>query len=259
MGRTVRLVVAAQFAAFSVLALGAVTAQAEPPAPRKIAFIVPGQQLYAGGPVWASLFEPMRSALEQRGFETHYIDAPGRLLREDAELIRARVTSIAEEADEVALVGHSVGGVSARWFLAELGGHPLVDSSIAIGTAQYGSPGGCTQGPADGYDACVYSDLFPQLNAGDDTPGKTRYTVLQSSGEWADGRLDGGQCRVYVDGILGSGTGFDHIVEVADPTLLAELGAAADGECTGTYVDEADGTITWQDTMTETAPPVPYN
>lgn len=259
MGRSVRVVVAAQLAAFAALGVGAGVAQAEEVAPRKIAFIVPGQQLYASGPIWEQLFAPMRATLEQRGFETHYIDAPGKVLRADAELIRETVTSIATEDNEVALIGHSVGGVSARWFLKELGGHRLVDSSIAIGTAQYGSPGGCTQGPADGYDSCVYSDLFPQLNAGDDTPGDTRYTVVQSSGEWADGRLDGGQCRVYVDGILGSGTGVDHVVEVTDPTLLAEVGAAADGECTGEYVDEADGTITWPDTMTATAPPVPYN
>ena len=228
---------------------------AEPTAARKIAFVVPGQQLYGSGPAWESLYDSLRAALEQRGFETHYIDAPGKMLRADAELIRRTVESTARPDDHVALIGHSVGGVSSRYFVKNLGGADLVDSVVAIGTAQYGSPGGCAQGPTEGYESCVYSDLFPELNAGDDTPGDALYAVVQSSGEWADGRLDGGQCRSYIDGIVASGTGFDHLAEIFYPEVQTKIADAAEGTCPGNFVDEPDGAITWRNSMTPTAPP----
>ena len=250
-----RIATAMAVAAAPALATSA-TAHSAPESPRKIAFIVPGQQLYGSGPAWESVYTPLRTALEQRGFETHYVDAPGKLLRNDAELIRAAVESQSDEADYVAIVGHSVGGVSGRYYVKELGGTSRVDSIVAIGSPQYGSPGGCTQGPTEGYESCVYSDLFPQLNAGDDTPGDTLYSVVQSSGEWSDGRLDGGQCRSYVDGVVGSGTGVDHLTEIFDPRITAQVADAADGNCPGGFVDEADGSITWRDTISPNAPQI---
>ena len=123
-----------------------------------------------------------------------------------------------------------------------------MDSFVAIGAPQYGSPGGCVQGPADGYDTCMFSEVLTKLNAGEDTPGSAYYSVVQSSGEWADGRLDGGQCRVYVDGVPGAGTGGDHLTELEHPEVISGAISALERDCVGTFVDENDGDITWPDT-----------
>lgn len=42
-------------------------------------------------------------------------------------------------AEKVHVVGHSLGGVIARWFLQELGGHKVVDTCVTIGTPHYGT------------------------------------------------------------------------------------------------------------------------
>jgi pimeloyl-ACP methyl ester carboxylesterase len=42
-------------------------------------------------------------------------------------------------ASRVHLVGHSLGGVIARWYVEELGGHKVVDTCVTIGTPHQGT------------------------------------------------------------------------------------------------------------------------
>ena len=42
-------------------------------------------------------------------------------------------------ANRVHLVGHSLGGVIARWYVEELGGHKVVDTCVTIGTPHHGN------------------------------------------------------------------------------------------------------------------------
>jgi len=42
-------------------------------------------------------------------------------------------------SERVHLVGHSLGGVIARWYVEELGGHKVVDTCITIGTPHHGT------------------------------------------------------------------------------------------------------------------------
>ncbi|MGE2843970.1 esterase/lipase family protein [Rhodococcus sp. 2.95] len=181
---------------------------------KRVVFIVPGQQLYNSGETHQATYRALDKALSAAGYETHFVDAPGKMIAADAELIADSIRSYATGADSVGVIAHSAGGLSSRYYAKFLGGSEVVDSFVAIGAPQYGSPGGCVQGPADGYDTCMFSEVLTKLNAGEDTPGSAYYSVVQSSGEWADGRLDGGQCRVYVDGVPGAGTGGDHLTEL---------------------------------------------
>jgi triacylglycerol lipase len=41
--------------------------------------------------------------------------------------------------NRVHVVGHSLGGVIARWYVEELGGHKFVDTCVTIGTPHYGT------------------------------------------------------------------------------------------------------------------------
>jgi triacylglycerol lipase len=200
---------------------------------KRVVFIVPGQQLYNSGETHQATYRALDEALSAAGYETHFVDAPGKMIAADAELIADSIRSYAAGADSVGVIAHSAGGLSSRYYAKFLGGSEVVDSFVAIGAPQYGSPGGCVQGPADGYD----------------TPGSAYYSVVQSSGEWADGRLDGGQCRVYVDGVPGAGTGADHLTELEHPEVISGAISALGRDCVGTFVDENDGDITWPDTL----------
>ncbi|MFD9681056.1 esterase/lipase family protein [Rhodococcus sp. NPDC059969] len=216
---------------------------------KRVVFIVPGQQLYSSGEAHQAPYRALDEALQDAGYETHFVDAPGKTIAEDAELIAESIRTYAADATYVGVVAHSAGGLSARYYAKFFGGSDIVDSYVAIGAPQYGSPGGCVQGPADGYDTCMFSEVLTKLNAGEDTPGAAYYSVVQSSGEWADGRLDGGQCRVYVDGVPGSGTGADHLTELEHPEVISGAISAMGRDCVGTFVDENDGDITWPDTL----------
>ncbi|WCT04796.1 esterase/lipase family protein [Rhodococcus qingshengii] len=216
---------------------------------KRVVFIVPGQQLYNSGETHQATYRALDKALSAAGYETHFVDAPGKMIAADAELIADSIRSYAAGADSVGVIAHSAGGLSSRYYAKFLGGSEVVDSFVAIGAPQYGSPSGCVQGPADGYDTCMFSEVLTKLNAGEDTPGSAYYSVVQSSGEWADGRLDGGQCRVYVDGVPGAGTGGDHLTELEHPEVISGAISALGRDCVGTFVDENDGDITWPDTL----------
>lgn len=150
---------------------------------KRVVFIVPGQQLYNSGETHQATYRALDKALSAAGYETHFVDAPGKMIAADAELIADSIRSYATGADSVGVIAHSAGGLSSRYYAKFLGGSEVVDSFVAIGAPQYGSPGGCVQGPADGYDTCMFSEVLTKLNAGEDTPGSAYYSVVQSSGE----------------------------------------------------------------------------
>jgi pimeloyl-ACP methyl ester carboxylesterase len=53
-------------------------------------------------------------------------------------VVRARLGSSSD--DRVHLVGHSLGGVAARWWSDELGGGDLVDAAVTLGSPHAGTP-----------------------------------------------------------------------------------------------------------------------
>lgn len=58
-----------------------------------------------------------------------------------AERFAVSVRDVMEVAgtDKVHVVGHSLGGVIARWFVQELEGHEVVDTCVTIGTPHHGT------------------------------------------------------------------------------------------------------------------------
>ena len=129
---------------------------------------------------------------------------PGIDTAANSEKIRARADQIraATGASKVHLVGHSMGGLSARYYIKILGGLPHVASYTAFGTPQHGNPDGCFLVP----DQCLSSPILQRLNRGDDTPGRIHYTSIasrQAYGEEANGvwhPLDHGACLPLIDG-----------------------------------------------------------
>ncbi|NDK92337.1 lipase [Gordonia desulfuricans] len=232
---------------------GATSAGAAPngtPGGERVVFVLPGQQLLPEPALLDATYGPLEDALRRDGYRVERLDdVQGFDVAADAEVIARAVRPAARSASFVGLVSHSAGGLGGRYFLKFLGGADLVDEYVAIGVPQYGSPSGCSQPVGKGYDTCTDSPLIKRLNEGPDAPGPTRYSVVQSDGEWVDGRLDGtAQCRTYVPVPL-SGTGFDHTVEPATPQIADPVRATLRGQCPGQVVtDPVDG-FTWKQTV----------
>jgi triacylglycerol lipase len=92
----------------------------------------------------------------------------------------------ATRARRVALVGHSQGGMMPRYYLKFLGGATKVDELIGLSPSNHGTsnPGALLLAGAGACDSCgqqaTGSPFLTNLNAGDETPGKVAYTVIQT-------------------------------------------------------------------------------
>jgi pimeloyl-ACP methyl ester carboxylesterase len=133
----------------------------------------------------------------------------------------------------VDLVGHSMGGLSARQFVKYVKSSVAVDAYVSLGTPQYGIYTACVLPQGYGGQMCPNSSFLRALNRKDDTPGGTRWTTIYSTGDVyvpnSSSRLDGGACFVQV-----SGVGHNELDN--DAGVFAHTLAAVDGTCTGTFV-----------------------
>ncbi|MGV0359555.1 lipase family alpha/beta hydrolase [Corynebacterium mastitidis] len=216
------------------------------PASHRVVFILPGQG------VGALPYQPLAHALRGAGFDARPLDLAGTDLRADATTLAQEIDRVRAEDPEatVSLVGHSAGGISARHYLKNLGGAEHTAAYVALGSPQYSSPSTCLQ-PGTARDLCPGSGFLTQLNADDDTPGPTAYYALRSAQEWADGRLDGGQCRMapIPHPFPPLGGGFHHSLEPLQHETAGAVIAALNGTCTGEYVEEEIDTIQAANTL----------
>ncbi|MDF0529319.1 lipase [Tsukamurella sp. 8F] len=212
--------------------------------PVKDVVIVPGQ-------TFGSLpYTPLKDSLEQSGYRVTVLSTEGTNLPADARVIAGTVDGIrkAHPKDGIALVGHSVGGLSARYYLKELGGASKVKTYVAIGTPQYGNPAGCTQS-GTAHDVCPTTPFMKALNGGVNAVGSTQYYSIRSSKEWVDGRLTGRQCRMAPISSITSKGDIDHIIEPLDPRVAAQVKAALAGNCQGQTVTAPVGSINVNQTL----------
>jgi triacylglycerol lipase len=132
----------------------------------------------------------------------------------------------------VDLVGQSMGGLSARYFVKFLKSTARIDSYVSLGTPQYGIYVACILPQSYGGQMCPTSRFLRDLNRRDDTPGNTDWTTIYSTSDEyvpnSSSRLDGGACFVQVSGV--SHNDMDN-----DAGIFAHVLAAVDGTCTGTF------------------------
>jgi len=126
-----------------------------------------------------------------------------------------------------------MGGLSSRYFTKFLPGSIVVDAYVSLGTPQYGVSSACLLPSLYGGQMCPWSSFLATLNKGDDTPGLTAWTTIYSTTDEyvpnSSSRLDGGACFVQV-------TGPTHNTMDNDPTVMADVLAAVDDGCPGTFV-----------------------
>lgn len=194
----------------------------------------------AGGRLtqWAEVFAPLAAALKGDGHAIYYVTLPGDINTQNARVIaRAVIAASAEHGGaKVDLIGHSMGGLSARYYLKYLGGDAHVSHYVSMGTGQYGWIPTCVL-PSDlGGEMCPNSHFLRVLNRGDDTPGTVAYTTLRTIADdqllitKPDRHLDGGVC--VRDGVNGG----EHPDEPGNATVIALVRRALDGVCPGTFV-----------------------
>ena len=148
--------------------------------------LVPGY----GGSI-ASL-QALARELAQDGREAVVVDLPGDGtgdLRESAAVLDGVVAAaLGAGAPSVDVVGYSAGGVTARYWLRELGGAALTRRVVTLGSPSHGTAlarQGAVLGSAVCPTACQQlvpgSDLLDDLNRGDETPDGPLYLAL-----WTD-------------------------------------------------------------------------
>ncbi|GIM86104.1 alpha/beta fold hydrolase [Salinispora arenicola] len=142
----------------------------------------------------AVAYGPLAARLKHDGFRPFVYELPGLGFGDIPTSARAfadyvdqvRATTGAAQVD---LVGHSEGGLVARYYLKRLGGTGSVGRYVSLGSPQYGTYvanilaflglGSCA-----GVVACqqmtIGSDFITDLNAGDDTPGSVSYTAVRT-------------------------------------------------------------------------------
>jgi alpha-beta hydrolase superfamily lysophospholipase len=83
----------------------------------------------------AGVFRPLRATLEREAGArvASFTHAPGVGIRRIARRLAALIDRFPSTA-RVTIVGHSLGGVVARWYVQEMGGHARVAQTISLGS-----------------------------------------------------------------------------------------------------------------------------
>ena len=84
-------------------------------------------------------------------------------------------------ASKVDIIGHSMGGLSSRYYIKFLGGMYKVDDYVSLGTPQKGTIMAIlpiTWVTKGGVEMIPGSSFLNTLNSGDETPGSVHYTAI---------------------------------------------------------------------------------
>ncbi len=91
----------------------------------------------------------------------------------------------ASGAQRIAIVAHSMGGLSSRYYLQRLGGTQKVATFITLGTMHHGLFASCLS-PVKvcvWQELCLAGDFIKDLNTLPTTPGSTRWVSIFSTGD----------------------------------------------------------------------------
>ena len=179
--------------------------------------LVPG---YGGS---TAAFEPLARQLRAHGREVRLVELPGDGtgdLRDAAKALRSVADAALQQgAPSVDVVGYSAGGITARYWVKELGGAERARRVVTLGSPHHGTqlaalgpllgatcPLGCQQ-------LVPGSALLTDLNDGDETPAGPQWLSMWSATDQVvtppeTARLDGAK-NVVLQGIC-PGKAADH-------------------------------------------------
>ncbi len=102
-----------------------------------------------------------------------------------ADLIKSKIDNIlaTTSATKVDIIAHSMGSLSSRYYIKNLGGDARVDAWVSLGGPNHGT----TTANDCGFSPCLEmrpgSTFLASLNSGDETPGSVRYGTWWSAAD----------------------------------------------------------------------------
>ncbi|WP_436844153.1 esterase/lipase family protein [Streptomyces subrutilus] len=183
-----------------------------------------------------STWETMAGRFRADGWPTGHLD------QWTYNATQSNATTAAQLADEIErvlrstgaakvdIVTHSMGALSSRYYLKNLGGAPKVDAWVSLAGPNHGTETARWCGGAPCLEMRPGSTFLNALNAGDETPGSPRYATWGSP---CDMVINPGS-SVALSGALNSTTAcLDHSGLTTDQTVYgavrAHVGQAASG------------------------------
>ncbi|MFF4364571.1 esterase/lipase family protein [Streptomyces sp. NPDC001594] len=124
-------------------------------------------------------------------------------------------------AAKVDLVTHSMGSLSSRYYLKNLGGDTKVDGWVSLAGPNHGTGTAYWCGGASCTEMRPGSAFLNELNSGDETPGSVRYATWRSS---CDGIVKP-ENTVVLDGARNTRTAscVQHTGFPVDPTVYRDV------------------------------------
>lgn len=186
-----------------------------------IVLIVPG---WLGGSV---NYQSEKAALQAQGYQVYALDLPNNGFVSDNRLNAMYIAQFVNSLPpgvEVDIVAHSMGGISSRYFLKDLGGAARVSKYVSVGTPQGGLWSDCLILAQ----MCPLSPLMLGLNAAPSAPGPTRYFTFGGSNDSYGGlgyTIPGAAACVRDFGDV------PHISELDTPAVQALVSQALQGVC----------------------------
>ena len=182
----------------------------------------------------ASSMATLKANFEASGRQAFSLTLPGQNNVTNAQALATFIASVKAQtgASKVDLVAHSMGGLSTRYYLKNLGGTANVAQYVSLGSPHYGLALACFLGTNSGGQMCPFSSFLSALNSGDDTPGSLLYTTIYSTDDGlvptSSSRLDGGACFEQVSGV-------SHTQLTQNSSVFLLVLAAVDGTCYGVF------------------------
>ncbi len=99
-----------------------------------------------------------------------------------AQAVNTKVDQIRAQTgwDRIDIVTHSMGGLSTRYYLKNLGGAAEVDDWVSLGGPNHGTTSASGCWTTSCYEMRIGSSFLTALNSGDETPGATMYSTWWS-------------------------------------------------------------------------------
>lgn len=139
-----------------------------------------------------------------------------------AQQLQAKVDEIRQQTgwDKIDIISHSMGSLSSRYYLRNLGGQGLVDAWVSLAGSNHGTSTARFCSPISCKEMRPSSSFLAALNAGDETPGPVRYRTWWSP---CDSTINP-DSSVSLTGAVNTKTAcLGHSVLLTDPTIFGQV------------------------------------